>query len=282
MGNCIMAFPNRVDQATLSGGDWQAPVANLKTRLLTQVARSSNTGLASTKVNIDLGKDRGITVLALIKHNLSTSARYRITAGTASGGGDLYDSGWLAVWPEMFPWETLEWEQDNWWEGTISEEERYGYPAAIIHLLPAITAARYWTLEIDDQNNPAGYIEAGRLFVSEKWQPAVNMSWGAALGFETKTGVDESLGGSEFFDKRSPYRVSKLKFDWLGRDEAYAKALEMQRLLGVDGEVLLVQDPDDAVHRIRHSYLGRMRSLGSIDHTSPGRYGVQIEIKEIV
>lgn len=282
MANVILAYPNRADGATLSGGTWQAPLANLQTRLLSQVARTSGLTLAATQLRVDFGKERPLTVFALIKHNLSLGAKYRLSAGTSAGAADVYSSGWLDVWPVLFPMDILEWEQDNWWEGTLTEEERYGYPASIVHVLPSGTLARYWMLELDDQSNADGYLEAGRLMCAERWQPAVNMSYGASMGWETQTQVERSIGGAAFFDKRPAYRVSRLQLDWLSYDEAMSQAMELQRSLGTDGELFLLFDPDDEVNRIRHSYLARLKSLNPIQNPQYSRWTVAIDTEELV
>lgn len=283
--NIILAFPNRADECTLSGGAWSAtlPLANLKNRLISKVARSSDAALASTKFDAALTKTRGVRVAGLINHNLSLDALVRLRGGDDPTFAVVaYDSGWVEAWPAIYPSATMEWEDDNWWTGKLSEEDRAGYTATHLFILPAIKLGRYWRVEIDDAANAAGYVQIGRLFLAAQWQPAWNHSYRDSIQFEDKSPVEEAIGGAEYFDKRTKYRVTRCSLDWLSDDEGYARALEMQRRQGITEEVLLIYNPADTVHRIRHSYLGRLRGLSPIEHPYYNVRKLPVEIKEIV
>lgn len=80
MANCMLGFPNRADEAALSGGAWTAglPLANLQTRALGRPARSANLALASTKFNATFTAAKKLQALALVNHNLSLAAKYRV------------------------------------------------------------------------------------------------------------------------------------------------------------------------------------------------------------
>ena len=282
MANLILAYPNRSDDAVLSGGVWQIPLARLQTRILADVARSADLDPAHTRVDVALERERPVMLVTLVRHTLTRMATYRLSAGSAAGQTDLYDSGWREVWPTIYPQSTLSWDSPSWWDGRISEEDRAGYPANLVHVMEAGVFARYWRLELSDPSNPAGYVEAGRLYIAEQWQPIVNCNWGYTLGWEDKTGVEETLDGVEYFDERPRYRVARFQLAHMDTDEAYGQAFELQRRQGISGEVFLLTDPADAMHRIRHGFLGRVRQLSPIEATSHQRHGSTFEIKEIV
>lgn len=193
-----------------------------------------------------------------------------------------YDSGWNDVWPVVYPWGTLEWEDDNWWTGKYTLEETKGYTAELIHLLPAGKTLRYWRVELSDPSNPDGYIEAGRLFIGPVWQPKFNMSYGASLAWETKTGIDEAVGGSEYFRTSTPYRVGKFTLNHMNQDEAFSRAFELMRQAGIDREVLFIFDPDDTVHALRRRFLGRLRTLSAIDFPYYNTNSAAFEVKELL
>lgn len=282
MQNVMLAYPNRAQAATLTGGSWQAPLVNMQTGLLSEVARSTSLSASHTKFNIALDTDRKVMLVALCRHSLSSPANYRVKAGSSAGASDLYDSGWLPVWPDTYPYETLDWEDNTWWTGQADDEEIAAYPSNLIHLLPGYVFTRFWTVELSDPTNSAGYVEIGRLFVSDRWQPAVNFSWGATLGVEDATTVEESDSGVEFFRQGVRRRVARLGLDWLSQNEALTNALGLQRKAGVSGEVFLLWQPDDVVHRMRHSFLGRLRNLSAIEFASVAQSRAAFEIREIV
>lgn len=285
MKNVLFGYPNRIDEATLSGGAWLAglPLANVQTRVLAKVARSTDLLLASTQMAIDLGRPRMIGVVSLVAHNLSTAAKVRVVGDDAADfATPLVDSGWVQVWPwGMIPDALLEWEDDNFWMGCLSEEARAGYQAHYICTLPR-TAARYWRIEIDDTGNGDGYVHVGRVVIADSWQPAMNFSFGNGLGLTDRSASSESLGGTEYFDSRAMYRVTSLTLNWLTSDEAYARLLEMQRLLGVTGELLLVPDSDDVTNMPRRAYLGRLLDLSPLDHPHLNKYRTSLKIKELL
>lgn len=285
MANIMIGFPNRTDSATLSGGSWSGslPLTNLQDRTLGKKARSANLLAASTKFDIDLGASKKIRLIGLIAHNLSLAATYRLRGSTVSNfATTVYDSAWLEVWPVVYPYQTLDWEDDNWWSGKYTAEQLAGVNWNLIVVLPTNKLARYWRLELLDADNTAGYIEAGRLFIGGAWQPKNNASYGMGTQWETPTTVQTAISGAEYFQRRNPARVVRFSFDWLSVDEGLGNAYEVQRRAGIDGEVLYVFDPDDTVHAIRRRFLGRMRQLNAIEHPYPLIHKVPVEIKELL
>lgn len=265
VANVLLAFPNLTDGATLSGGNWQAPLTNLQDRRLARVARTTDCATPNTQFNIDLGKDRKLQVVSLVSHNLSTQGQWRVLMGDdPTFATTKYDSGWMVAWPVLYPFGALEWEDDNWWESTISESDRAGYPGILIDLMPAIILARYVQVQFSDATNPVGYLQFGRLFLSPNWQPATNMEYGASMNWEADTAVKRSLGSVPYFDRKTPRRVFKLTLPRLSDVEAKTQVFEMQRKLGVDGELLVSWDPKGPMNLIRQSFVGRMRALNPI------------------
>jgi hypothetical protein len=258
------------------------PLTNLQALPLATVARSSNATLASTQMTITLDTSRAISVIVLCGHNLSVNAKYRVTAASDSGfSGVLYQSEWTAVWPILWSTETLEWEDDRWWDGTISAEERESYVANLIHLLP-LTLARYWKLELDDTGNSAGFVQAGRLFIATGWQPHVNFNYGAGFGYESTVQSAMSLGGQEYFTRQAHQRVFRCALSWLDRDEAHTRIWEIQRSLGMDQELFIVPDSDDTLHTMRRAFLARLRTLNLIEQPNFLYYQNALEFLEVL
>lgn len=286
MANITLAWNNRTDAGTLSGGSWQAslPLTNLQNRQVQKVARSAGATLGSTQFVIDLGQARSIGVVALVVHNISVLGKVRITASDTAGFvSTYYNSGWIDVWPAgMIPQSLLEWEDDNFWLGTLSANARAGYQSPFIHLLPAAQTMRYWKVEVDDTTNADGYVQIGRLFMASTWVPSVNYAFGAGLGYEDPTLIDRSLSGAEYFDVRSRFRVFEFELQFILGSEAYAYALELQRLSGTSGEVLVVPDKDDAANQPVRAFVGRLLQLGKMTQPQPSAFNCAFQIKELL
>ena len=204
MSNLMLAWPNLADSAALSSGSWSAglPLNNLKNRLISKAARSTNALAASTKFDADLGEAMAINAVGLIGTNLTTAATYRIRGAS--------DAGFTSVLHDS---------------GTVSAATQ---TPNLIHAITAAITARYWRVELTDTANPAGYVQAGRLFIGAGWQAAVNASFGTGLGYESATVMEQSLGGVDYPDKRTPRRVFRFDLDWLTDAEAYTQVLAMQ------------------------------------------------------
>lgn len=286
MANITLAWQNRTDDGTLSGGSWQAslPLTNLQNRQVQKVARSVDALTASTQFAINLGQPRTIGVIALVVHNISVSGQVRITGSDSPSFSTLYyDSGWVNAWPSgQIPLNLLEWEEDNFWLGTLSSSARAGYQSPYIHVLSTAAYLQYWKVEVSDTGNPDGYVQIGRLFMSPTWVPSINYSYGAGLGYTDPTPIETSLSGAEYFDTRSKFRVFEFKLDYILDTEAYAYALELQRIAGTSGEVLVVPNKDDTSNMPMRSFVGRLLQIGRIQQPQPTAYSVTFQIKELL
>ena len=220
-------------------------------------------------------------MIALVGYNFSTNAKFRIT--TYNGATVIYDSGWLDVNAVVFPYGTLEWEDDNWWSGRMESVDTIGYVQSIVHMLPQSVSSTTWKIEIDDQTNSLGYIDIGRVFIGKSWKPTRGVAvGGATLKWETKTETQESLGGSEYFQRRTPYRVANFTLPVLEEDEAFSNAYEIMRSAGVDQEIFYVHNDKDTTHAQRRRFLGRLRTLNAIEYPYYGKNSVAFEVKELI
>lgn len=289
MGNAIVAYPNAVDstyvEVGFSGGGWETglPLSNLRDPLLSSVARSTSTDPADTQFVVDLGALRDTRVIVIPKANVSRDGRARIRGGNAPGVYDVYDSGWLDWWPEVYPIDQLPWEHPSFWDGKITEEAARGYPMPLVHVCRTVAVCRYWLFEIDDPTNDAGFIDLHRLFMSGGWQPSVNAANGMQLGWVTRTGMEEALGGERLFDRRTPRRRFVMSFDSIPADEALVWAFELQRRQGIDGQVVLIGDPDDTVHMHRRCMLATMRDPSPLEVVEYGLFhNVPLILEEVL
>lgn len=268
MSNCQISFYNRTDTSTLAGGSWSAslPLSNLKTRLLGQVARSTNLLTTSTQFTADIGPDHIVRTFGFSNHNLSFSALYRVRGYSDAGYTTLvYDSGWEEAWPPVYG-ATRDWQSPNFWNGKYLPEEIAGITPLITVSMPLSLNNRYWKFDFDDTTNTAGYIQIGRLFIADAWQPTYNMKYGAGIGWETDTDVQKALSGAEYFDERTPGRYVQFEIPAMSEEEAFDNAFEIQRRSGISKEVLFQWDPDDPSQALRKSFLGRLRRLSPIEY----------------
>lgn len=259
MANIIVGFNNLANSCTLSGGSWQStlPLNNLKDRKLYKIARSTNDDAANTQFTVDFGAEKVVKVFSLIKHNFTTEATARLIASNDAGFGTiLYDSGTASVWP-LVDSLTLEWEDSNFWSGVPSDEQISMFNGISLWVVPTLVA-RYWKVQITDTNNPDGYVDIGRLFVSKDFSPTINASYGLNFGVIDKSEIEESLGGVEHYDEKVKVRTVDFSLDTLTEDEAFGKWFRLMLGQGTTGEVLFVYDYEDTKYSLDRSFLGRL------------------------
>ena len=246
-----------------------------------------------------------MSVVAVVRHNISTAGLWRLRLSNDTGfsrpvfdnavtvppaGIDglrmdflaqsyaSWDPDWQLARPTLYPPASLEWEDDNFWTGSITEV------AARVSVHAAGGAAQTDGGPLRPHGggrstNPDGYIELGRVFVGRARSPRYNASWGASIGWETDTTVSRSLSSTPYFDRKPGRRVQRFDTGYLSKDEAFANVFEVQRRAGVDREVLLVFDKDDPINMLRQSYLGRFRALNPVARAFVGNHSTSFEIE---
>ncbi|WP_156418131.1 hypothetical protein [Aureimonas sp. AU4] len=278
-------FPNRGDAAAPTGGDWQLSLLNLQNRILQLVARSRDLQLTSTQMVIPLDRARSVRALVFINTNASTSARKRVRAyGLPSEAepdgallwqtGDAASDGWEDVYPRERPTARMQWRDTNFWSGKPVPEDLAGSTQSIITIMPQLFYIVRFTVEFDDQANPDGFLDLGRLFVAGQWQFSVNMKPGQQIGFMARSTSARSLGGTLYHSRKRHPRTLRGDWDYLPEDEALSQLYELLRRAGTDAEIFFVAKPDDIVNRQRLSFLCRQSELTPIGRgTAPGRDG---------
>jgi len=230
MGNTLISYPDRTLAAQLSGGSWQvgAGLINLQNPLLSAVARSTSAAAASSIVQVDLGSALPIQAISLCGHNLTTAATVQARGYSNSTYTTLVagaDSGSVLAWPAGF-----------------TDQDVLDHPKNWTYCFSSSKTARYWKIEITDTANPDGYIELGRLWIGEgTFNPALGISYGLSLGYESRDVITESLGGVPWGEKRTPRRSLIATFNTLTAAEK-RKALIMQKVLTETSEALFVTD----------------------------------------
>jgi hypothetical protein len=248
MSNLVLCYTNRGDAAVLTAGNWSGalPRANLQTQDVSQVARTTDATLASTTFSVDFGAAKTLRAIALVNHNLTTAALWRIQSSDA-----VYDSGWINALQLTFRGDT----PSNW-----------GAQYQLLHVPAAPLAARYLQLSFNDTANAAGYLQFGRFIAMGGLQPAKNASFGGLRsGHSELSSVAVSPAGKKFFTERRRLRRENFTLNWLTPTEA-EQLHEFQAEVGTTREVLYVPNPADAAYSQRYGFLGTMRELSDLEY----------------
>lgn len=287
-----LCYPNYTDRqdCTLSGGSWipSLPVSNMKNRVLQRRARSTDTLPSSTTFSATLSAPRPILCVALAGHNMSEVATVRVRVyDNEMMSTLLYDSGIQLGWSYVYESTDLEWEYDNFWFGSLTEDRRREFTPLFTHFFrgtDTVPIARHIVVDIFDENNPDGYVEIGRLFFSDVWQPTRNASLGLAFRHNTSTEVETALSDTEYFDVRRVRRSVSFELDRLPNGDAFGRMFALQRQVGIHAEVLFaytVMDFEEWSYERR--FMGRLSELDPISEPYVDRrHKMAVNILEII
>ncbi|MES3674595.1 hypothetical protein QC589_01425 [Halomonas elongata] len=282
-----LCWPNHIDEAALSGGGWEAalPLDQLLNPVMADQARTLDADPANTQFTATLSRSRPIGVVALAKHNISTTAEWRVRVYFDAAGNDLaWDSGWGQVWPSIYATSELEWEYDNFWTGTIDDDERTDFTALATMFLDSPQIARRIDVEISDAGNPDGYVTLGRCLISDAWQPEYNMAYGVTYGYDIGTEFETAgdPGMTEYADPKTPKRTVTFALKHLSQEEGFRRALALQRTQGLHGEVLYTESAEANQSSFAKTFIGRQVSVDPLEHPYYANYANSISLKEIL
>jgi hypothetical protein len=255
MAKGVLGWNNRAVTATLAVTSAQPalPASYLVDAHLFTKWRS--TGVGGQNIDLDFGSSLPVGLIGLIGHNLTAAATWRITMDNASqSGSGVHDSTSIAI-------------------GFVS-----GFPQAI-YLLNADVSARFVRIAIADAANPAGYMEAGALFVGPTFRPGNNFSFGRAFGWVDPSVRSKSKGGQLYVDLRPRYRTQEFEFKGLSQAEIFNEALEMDRQRGVADNVLFVPDYNSSF-LAREALWGPIVDATPAVHVLPTNYSKRYRMEE--
>jgi len=281
-----LCWPNYTDEATLAGGSWEPglPLDHLQDGIFAVRARSVDLATASTTLTATLPRLRPVGAVALAAHNLSATAQWRVRIYADAGGTQLlYDSGMLPAWPALYQSPDLEWEYDNYWLGTLGEEDRQEFTALAYHV-HEVQIARAVRIDIDDASNAAGYIELGRVLIANVWQPTFNAAYGIQYGHEIDTQF-ETAGDpqrTQYAEPSLPKRTVQAALEHLDEGEAVQSMLGMQRDLGLHRELLYLPELTTSPATWRRAFISRLTQPDPIAHPYHATYTHSLSLQEIL
>ena len=275
MQNMLLAMPILSDQATLKGSTSSGSLGinNLKTMSLKEVYRAADA--SSVYIEVDFGKSEKINLFALIGHSGSSRSFARVRASNILSdlmSNPTFDSGDV-------PFRSHQTGYDNTWASLVTDEE-YGAldKNLFFQYFPTINM-RYWRVDISDPNST--YLDIGRLYVANAWQPATNMNYGGGLGYIDPSRKARTKSNEIISNERQQYRYVDFSLSFSNEAEMYDNAFEVDRRRGRTKDVLFIHDPD-AKHQLqRRSIYGTMESLQSIVNTNYNIYEKTFRIEEI-
>ncbi len=264
MGNIIIATPELSDAAVLTAGNAAAPMPVTNLQKMQPGLRWGTTNLTNIWLLIDLNSAQPINLIALLAHNASGGATWRIRAANVLGD--------VTASPAYDATTTM------WSSGALINYE--SRPS--IRWLQNSLSYRYWRIDISDPTNPDGVFRAGRLYLSQAWQPSRNLNYDWEMVFVDDSQRQVSLGGQVYIDRRGIRRRLHFTLPNLPESEAFEKAFEIDRQRGASRDMLVAVDPDDLNHLHRQAVYGLAAEIGAVKNTAFNLYEKTYSVEELI
>lgn len=262
MAAMMLLYDQLAPLATLAGGSWAVPLTALQDPRPRVRARSVDLNAASTQFRVALPAPASFKAVALIGTNLSADATYRITAYADANFSDVIETtGVVAIagHPGIAP-------------------DGAGVP--LVHVFdPPSASARWWKWELIDAANGDGHVEAGVLVMSACWQPPHSFSEDNQDAAESRTTVEQTIGGTRYYNRRAQQRIVDVAFEVLPGTEL-AQLARIRRLCGIDKPVLFIPDPEDAANFGERCLYGTLRTLPPIRRLKAGHLATGFSVIE--
>lgn len=287
-----IAAQNHADEGTFSwyAGWWldDLPLTNALDRRLAKVARTAGVDPAGTNFTIDLGKLRMVGLVAIIAHNLSANAMFRVLV-SSDGVNYTNDSGDVPVNPSIEEFGVLPWGVFQWGGVIAPAIAEIGYASHFFHILSEPVLGRYVRIYLIDPTNPTatseppGYLQFGRLFIGPLWQPSVPalQPWNLSARDDSK--IDFSRGGEMYVDDVPRRRIVRLRFANLPEDEFMAQVVDyLDRHKGIGGDCIVVPKPTLTRHLHRQAIYCHQVSLGENEEIFDDQWGRVFTFEELI
>lgn len=266
----LIATAALTDAAVLTPGGTLAdtlPVTNLQTQQPGEAARW--TSLTGMYVEADLGAAQAINVAALLAHNGTAAATWRIRGATSQANltaAPGYDTG--AVFVSM--WTAA---------GRPAGYDNEKLPS--LHFIDPAQSFRFWRIDLADAANPAGFFEAGRLVIDAAWRPGKNLTRGWEIGYADVSEPEFAAKGHLW---PGPESVTAREWSFtlrgLSEDDVFANGYELARKRGARKDVLIIRNPQLTTHLHRNMLYGLMSGPGKILRIAHNFYEQPYRLRE--
>lgn len=235
---------------------------------------------ATSTVSITAGGTGSVSITPVLAANAANGASVTCLIGDYTTP-DL-DTGWNAVYDRIYPWGSLPFGHPSFWDGRPTDEDILRLRLPVYYVAEDALLVRYHLFEFDDTTNAAGYCDISRLFLGPGWQPSVNAEYGMEVVYVASTTMDESLGGTQAFERRAQRRQVRFSLDYVPKDEGVVQGLDIQDRQGVDKQVFFIFDPEDDESKARTSFLATLKSMVPIKYNVHDHIGAGFELTEVI
>jgi hypothetical protein len=123
---------------------------------------------------------------------------------------------------------------------------------------------RYWRIDIADEDNAAGYLDFGRLYLSGARPFGINMSFGVQYGFDDPSRINRSIAGGGHAVSRQPVPVMDFSVDAGTEEEMMGRGLFLDRRRGISRDVLVLGNHENPAFAAQRTVYGTFDGLSPV------------------
>lgn len=254
------------------------PVENAKTDNLYEFVQFTGT---TNYVEYDLGSNKTIQLLGVLKHSFGLAATWRIRLGTTAANtvsAPIYDSGVIDVANAFGTFGTLPWGEFDW--GNVVPQEYGGLlNFHAFHLLSESVQASYVRIDFSDTE---GVPKFARGWIGTVYQPSYNALYGSAIKPIDTTKERQHESGRRTYGTRRQRRHMELNFELPETELFFNIYGPLFSISGKKGEIICFLKPLNPESWVFESIYGNIIDVAPIVKTF-WQYGTtQIAIDERV
>ncbi len=277
MSKLRMLLVNEIDAAVLSSGvgtvfSSTLPISNVQQYGNARVARSSTP--ASVEILGAWTSARWLSGLALYRHNLTATAKFRIELFDSDdqSGVPVFDSE-LVNALDAKSLSDLDWGIDE-----LGATVFTGWGEAFTNFWFELVAAKSFRITIEDPLNST--IDIARIYLGRYLEPSVNISRGHSNSWRENTEQKRTAGGSLWSHAKLPFRNLRFSLDWLSEDDRTV-FMDAIRVVGKRRDIFVSVYPGDGGSKERdYALAGKFTRVPDLVNNQLNNYRSNYEIAE--
>lgn len=265
---------NRIESFNLVGGNWHEnlPLENVKDKIYKKQAQSIS---EVETFDVVFDRARQFSTFAILNHNLRPGSSITLKVYEDFEKSTMISANTYQVHDDSIMFDDYQWEDQNFWFGVFTIDPYLKLNNNFIVFLSEVTAT---VIEVV-VNNSAGVFRIGRLFIGETFTPKINMEFGAGIGSNSSTSVEESLSGVEYFNTVDSHRTLEFMLPSLDSQEA-SILLSLSRR-GIAEEFLVsVGDYTNLIEYYNQTFPCRFESVNPLSCKFVNNFSQAFKLKE--
>lgn len=271
-----VAYINKSDSAALVSDSTAGTlvVSNLQNIYKSKVWRASGT---SASITCTWTTGKLVSIVSMPFCSLSSSATARIQAFTNAGDSvAVYDSGFVVAIPPValtsWPWGSVPLGVNAY---------SYGIYSTLVKYIPLGSYEKI-IISLDDPLNTLGYIEAGRLFISDYYEFNINAEYGASSG-NIDTSTQYRNDASDLLtDRGIVAKTLSLSLAYMDKQDR-EQFSSIVKSASISSPVFVSVFPESTDKLLEQEYqiFGKMTKTSAITIENVNRYGSSLELESV-